>query len=972
MTVPSDFILEREEAIPEFVGTARLLRHPASGARILSVSAPDENKVFGVTFRTPPEDSTGLPHILEHSVLCGSRKYPVKEPFVELMKGSLQTFLNAFTFPDKTCYPVASTHLQDFYNLVDVYLDAVFFPRLTPRTLAQEGWHVEVESPDRPICYKGVVFNEMKGAYASPDNLLGEVVVQHLFPDTPYAHDSGGDPRQIPDLTWEAFQGFHQSRYQPGNAFFWFYGDDPPEARFDLIRPYLESFGPPDHEPALPLQSPFPGPREVEDGYAIDPDDPDPKTFVTLNWLWPETSDVDAALELGVLAHLLVGTPASLLRRALVESGLGEDLAGSGHGNYLRQMYFSTGLRGVEAGDEAKVEALILDTLAEIARSGFPQDLVEAALNTTEFHLREQNTGGFPRGLAWMLQALTAWLYDGDPIRALRFEPALDRLKASLAANPGLFVDRLRGHLLDNPHRVVVRLRPEPGRREREDAEERARLDALRASLSDADLERLAEETRELKAHQDRPDDPEALARIPRLGLGDLRRDAPEIPSEEIADGPVTWLLHDLPTPGVLYTDLALDLSHLDLTEAPWVSLLSTCMLEMGTRSQDYAAFTNRIGRDTGGIHVDLTTSVHHRTLEPVRHLMIRGKVLAHQIPLLPGIVRDLLLDLRLDQPDRLRQIVLEEKAGLEAELIPAGHSYVNQRLQAHFHPGHHFNEAAQGASYLLFLKGLAERLKKDPGGVVRDLTRVRERMVHKAWLVANLTGTADLLEAGREAWTELLHALPDGIPAAPAPEIAPILDRHEGLVISSKVNYVGRGLVLDRAAVPSEGAVMVANALVQTAWLWDQVRVKGGAYGSFARFEPDTGIMTFYSYRDPNLDATLDIYDRVPDFLAQARGISAAEFEKQQVGVIGRMDRHQLPDARGYTALVRRLTGITPDVIQRRRDEVFGAGPDDCATFGDAMRAALGGAHHVVMGARSALEASARLTQDGFAALKL
>src|SRR3990172_3184643 len=428
MTLVHGFELLQDATITELNTRSRLWRHAATGAQLLSLENEDENKCFSINFRTPWNDSTGVAHIMEHSVLGGSQKYPVKEPFVELLKGSLNTFLNAMTFPDKTLYPVASTNLKDFYNLIDVYLDAVLHPLVSPYTLMQEGWHYELETADGEISYKGVVFNEMKGAYSSPDGVMEEKSRSLLYPNTPYHHDSGGNPENIPDLTYAGFKGFYETFYHPTNAKIFFY------------------------------------------------DDPDAKAQVTVNWMLPEIVNMEEALGVRILEHILTGTPASPLRKALIDSGLGEDLAGSGLESNLRQMQFSTGLKGIQESDSGKVEALVLETLQELSRRGIDPQTVAASLNTVEFALRENNTGSFPRGLALMMGVMTDWNYDRDPIEALVFEAPLNAIKRRVSAGERYFENLIRIHLLTNRHRLTLLLRPDAQLAERRAAAEQERL----------------------------------------------------------------------------------------------------------------------------------------------------------------------------------------------------------------------------------------------------------------------------------------------------------------------------------------------------------------------------------------------------------------------------------------------------------------------------------------------------------------
>jgi Zn-dependent M16 (insulinase) family peptidase len=473
MTTLYGFELAREQHIPELNTRARLYRHEKTGAELLSMQNDEENKVFMVAFCTPPTDSTGVPHIMEHSVLCGSRKYPVKDPLVELVKGSLKTFVNAMTSPDKTLYPVASQNLQDFYNLIDVYLDAVFYPRLTPFTLHQEGWHYELDDLDSPLVYKGVVFNEMKGAYSDPDNLLGKYVQQSIFPDNTYGVDFGGDPAVIPDLTFPQFKRFHDTYYHPSNARFVFYGDDPEEERLRILDDYLKDFEPIRVNATVALQPRFSAARRLVYTYAVGEDGGDgadsAKAIVTTNWMLNEHTDTESTLALEILNHILVDTPASPLRKALIDSGLGEDLAGVGLDMDLRQSMFSTGLKGVALAEIDKVEPLVLETLRTLAKRGIDPEMIEAAVNTIEFARRENNTGSFPRGIAIGLMTMRTWIYGGDPLAPLLFEAPLAAIKARLTPGARYFENLIMEHLLENPHRTTVILKPDSELQQRRD-----------------------------------------------------------------------------------------------------------------------------------------------------------------------------------------------------------------------------------------------------------------------------------------------------------------------------------------------------------------------------------------------------------------------------------------------------------------------------------------------------------------------
>ncbi|MGE4299777.1 MAG: insulinase family protein [Desulfovibrionaceae bacterium] len=967
------FTLVSEREIPEIGGTARMWRHGKTGAQLLSMSCADENKVFGVSFRTPPEDSTGVAHILEHSVLCGSRRYPVKEPFVELLKGSLKTFLNAFTYPDKTCYPVASTNLQDFYNLVDVYLDAVFFPRISEDILRQEGWHVDMADPDAAPAFKGVVFNEMKGAYSSPDSVLYETAQHSLFPDTTYGVDSGGDPARIPDLTYARFKRFHEVNYHPGNARFYFYGDDPEDARLAKADAYcalFEPLGPDAPSTSVGVQARFDAPRRVEERYAASDSGEEGdgnRAMCVVNWLLPEPLDPEVNYAFQMLEHVLAGMPASPLRMALIESGLGEDVAGAGMENELRQMYFSVGLKGIALDDADAVEALVLDTLAAIAEQGVPAQDVEAAVNSVEFDLRENNTGSFPRGLHVMLRALTTWLYDGDPLAMVAFEAPLAAIKARLAAGEPVFENMIRTHLLDNPHRTTVVLAPDAALQARRDVEEAARLDALVGGLDRAGREALAAQTAALKAMQEAEDTPEALATIPRLGLADMDRENKTIPLDIVAQGgadEAMFLAHDIPTAGIAYLDLGFDLSPLPQALLPLAPLFGRALLEMGTDASSFVDLSMRIAAKTGGIDADTMATAVREGSGAVARLFLRGKATVDKVGDLADILREVLLGADFSDRERFRQIVLEEKARLEQRLVPAGHRVVAVRLGARFSRAGWVEELLDGVVQLQAVRALAKRVESDFDGVRADLETVRSLVLRRGGAVCNLT-VDPASRAGVEARLgALLAALPAGTSPAAAwaegdtwPDLG--LAAREGLAIPAQVNYVGKAANIYDLGYRYHGSAGVIAKHLSMGWLWDQVRVQGGAYGAFCLFDRFSGEFAFVSYRDPNLSRTLGIYDASADYLRRL-ALKREELESAIVGAIGVIDLHLLPDARGYASMTRLLAGDTDAVRQHMRDEVLGTTQADFAAFGEVLGGVAREGRITVLGSRAALTAAA------------
>lgn len=948
------FELLREQAIPELNSRARYYRHARTGAELLALLNDDENKTFGVAFRTLPPNHSGVPHILEHSVLGGSDKYPVKEPFVELLKGSLATFINAFTSNDSTVYPVASQNLQDFYNLMDVYLDAVFHPRLTRHTFEQEGWHYELDAVDAPLAYRGIVFNEMKGSYSNPDTVLYRATMAALFPETIYGLSSGGDPRHIPELSYEDFVSFYRTHYHPSNARLFLYGDLPVDetlARLDACLAEFEPAGPAGH---VALQPPFPEPRSVRVPYMAGDDQA--KAYVTVSWVLLGNEDPATTLTFSILDYALTGSPASPVRKALMDSGLGEDLAGHSDSD-LRQLVFSTGLKGVEPENTGKVEPLILGTLQELAHGGLEREMIEAAVNTVEFALRENNAYGGQRGISLMGRALTTWLHGGDPLPFLSFEAPLAVVKARLEANPRYFEEFIQAHLLDNPHRVTVLLAPDVDMRRREEAEEQERLAAARAGMEEPDLQAIVENTRLLRELQGQPNSPEALATLPFLKRSDLEASIKRIPLEPEQLAGTRVLYHALPTNGIVYLDLGLDLRLLPPEALPYVSLLGRVLLEMGTRTQDYVRLSQRIDRATGGIEPTfLASAARDGGPDPV-WLFLRGKATVDKAGELLSILRDVLLTVRLDNRERFKQIVLEDKARREASLVPAGHRVALTRLRAHLGEIGWVADQAQNLGALFFIRQLARDVDRDWLAVLARLESIRDALVNRAGLLANVTLDAAAWPGFRAQLEPFLADLPQA-PAAPVRWSPAALPANEGFSLPAPVNYVAKGADLYRLGYMLHGSVLVINNFLNTTWLWDKIRAQGGAYGGFATFDTLSGIFAYLSYRDPNLLSTLDNYDATPEFLRRL-DVDDAELTKSIIGATGDLEPYQLPDAKGFTSMTRLLVGQTDERRQQLRDEVLSTTAAHFKAFAGVLDAVRREGQVVILGAEDTLRAA-------------
>ncbi len=939
------------ETLPELNGDAVIYEHEKTGGRVLSVINADENKTFGISFRTPPADSTGLPHILEHSVLCGSKKYPVKEPFVELLKSSLQTFLNAMTYPDKTVYPVASPNEQDFRNLVGVYLDAVFFPNLTPNTLMQEGWHY-VPEEDGKLTYKGVVFNEMKGAYSSPDSLLYEHAQHSLFPDTTYGLDSGGNPEVIPDLTFEDFMNFHKKYYHPSNSYAFFYGDDDPEYRLKMLDEYFSQFEKIDPESEIQIQTPFNTPVVIEDKYDASGDGNQKSLFV-VNFGLGHERNARIDLELEVLELILIGLPSSPLHKALIDSELGEDVAGVGLENELRQLYFSTGLKGIEAEDAPKVEELIFSTLKDLVENGINNEDLEAALNTIEFDLRENNTGSYPRGLSVMTTAMTSWLYDGDPLEHVRYEKPIADLKKRLADGEKIFEPLIQKLFIDNNYRSTVLLTPDKNVGAAREKREEAKLEKARNAMSDAEYKAVVKKAEELQKEQEAQDSPEALDTIPRLKVADLPLEGTEIHCEKKGE----LLFHDLDTNGILYLDLAFNFAGLPDRLVPYIPIFGRALLQTGTKSTDFVTMTTRMAAKTGGISPSSIVATKHGTTDTFSRFVLRGKATADRAGDLIEIISELMLEANLDNRDRVRQIVLESKARMEQHLIPSGHMIAATRMKARFSEAGYINELMSGVSNLQFLRQLAQRVENDFASVVADLEEIRATILNQANLLSNVTLDEKTYNTVSSSLNGLSSALPAGTSSS-ATRTPLSFEKMEGLCIPAQVNYVAKGTNVYDYGYKYSGSAQVVSRYLRTGYLWDKVRVQGGAYGSFSMFDRTAGSLSFVSYRDPNVARTLNTYDGVADYLRKVE-VNNDELEKTILGGIGDIDSYMLPDAKGYTSMVRHLSGEDAAFRQELREQVLASSEKDFRLFAEAAQSVADHGDVVVLGSRKAMEES-------------
>lgn len=1002
------FELISTDVVQEFGAYCTLYRHKQSGAELLSVSTDDDNKCFGITFRTPPTDSTGVPHILEHSVLCGSRKYKTKDPFVQLLQGSLQTFLNAFTYPDRTCYVVASQNTKDFYNLINVYADAVFHPRATndPMVHAQEGWHLELEKMDEPLTYKGVVYNEMKGVYSSPDSLLQRDAQQSIFPDNTYGVDSGGNPVNIPDLSFEQFSDFHKKFYHPGNSRIFFAGDDDVAKRLEIMDEYLKDFGPsPESKPASTIQwqkKTFDAPKKIRNPYPAGNDQPETH-MIMVNWLVNDRPLTPVEeITVTALDHLLMGTSSSILYKTLMESGLGESITGGGLMSELLQGMFSVGLKGVKPEDVDKVEELVISTLQKVVDEGFTDDAIASSMNTIEFDMREFNTGSFPKGLSLMLGSMKEWIYDRSPTDALRFEEPLAELKKSIAESGSkVFQDMAREFLLENSHRSTLEMYPSKTLEEEQLLDEKNRLAKVKESLSEEELQNIIDKTAELKKLQASEDSPEARATIPSLELSDLKREVTEYPiavSENEANSGVTVVRHELgSTSGIAYANLAVDVSGVALEDVPLLPLFTRIMLETGAGEYDSVALSRRIGTHTGGVSVSaliagvnpegkdegvVTTGEHF-----VSKILLTGKATSDKTDEMFSIFDLVLRDANLDAKAKIIEILKQAKSEKESTVQGSGHATSNARIRSRYNVIGYINEKMSGVSSLDTVKGLLDQAENDFPALLARLENIRNTILEKSTcrdgMILDLTGDAAVFEKIQPSVENFLSNLPGDANAGKLPNFysevhpwvepikeemannAPIAD--EGFVVPTQVSYVGKGGRLYDIGESISGSTAVVSRFLGTGYMWDNIRVIGGAYGGFCQFNPRDGVFSFLSYRDPNLAGSIDVYDNAADALLA----SAEDMENDPdalttaiIGAIADMDGALSPDQKGSVQFKRWLARESPEQRQKYRDEVLNTTPADFKVFANRLKA-LKDPSAAVVSSKAAFEDAAKAGKE-------
>jgi presequence protease len=921
------FKVLRVEQIPDIRVTAYEMEHDKTGAKVLHLHCDDRENLYAIGFRTPPGDSTGVPHILEHSVLAGSERFPLKDAFNELMRGSLQTFINAFTYPDKTIYPVASQVRADFFNLARVYTDLVLKPRLLRQTFAQEGHHFELadsEDSGSELIVSGIVYNEMKGAYSSPDNLMYKAIQENLYPETPYAHDSGGSPEAIPALTYESFRQFHQAYYSPTNARWFLYGDIPTADHLIFLEEMLSGFGRVPVDSFVRSQPRWSKPAAVRGSYPVGKNEElRKKTTVNMAWMMAENRDDETVLLLKIVSGMLVGSAAGPLRKALIDSGLGEDLSPlTGLEQDLKQIAFAVGLRGADPDKAAEIENLVLNTLDHVVASGFDRDLIEGTLHQVEFQGKEIKRSAYPYGIVLMGRVFHTWLYDGDPLAGLNFPRLIENVRSKWSEDPGLFQDIVRTWFSDNPHRLLSVMEPSPTYNEDREAAFRTKMAGIKAGLSSADIENIRREAAALKRFQSETDSPEAQATLPRLHLRDIQRTVETIPTERTFIHGVPAMAHDLYTNGIVYLDLAFDISDIPEDLQPYLPLLGKLMTNMGAAGFNYEVMAKRMVLKTGGLGCSLAVGLTAIEQTPWQKMIIQVRALHRNVKDAVDILSDILTAGDLSHESRMRDLIAEKKNRLHASVVPAGHLFAKRLAAASLSLPAYRDEQWHGRTQIRLLTEAADQFENRKESFQESFGRLKDLIFRRGRLMLNLTADGEGLSLLAQALDGLMPRLPEG--GTPGMAAMPDLHRRDsGVAIPAQVCYVAKAMKAPTYADPLAAPLVVAARHLSSGYLYKHIRVQGGAYGGMCQYDPMNGLFAFLSYRDPHLLETLDIYRRAVDFITH-EAIPGQELEKAIIGAIGALDRPMDPAGRGYTAMIRAFAGLTDEDRQRFRDGIL------------------------------------------------
>lgn len=954
-----------EHRVEDVQSDGFILRHKKSGARIAILSNNDDNKVFYIGFRTPPEDETGVPHIIEHTTLCGSKKFPVKDPFIELAKGSLNTFLNAMTYPDKTVYPVASCNDQDFKNLMDVYLDAVFNPNITKyeEIFKQEGWHYELTGKDDELKINGVVYNEMKGAYSSPDEVLSSQIYRSLFPDNTYSKDSGGNPEYIPKLTYEAYLDFYHKYYHPSNSYIYLYGDMDVVERLEwLDKEYLSLYDYKKVNSEINKQPAFDKIKNVEAQYSITMDDSqENKTYLSYNRVVGDTLDEMLYQAFDVLDYALVSSPGAPVKQALIDAGIGDDVYGSYDAGIL-QPVFSFVAKNANASQADEFESIIENTLKEVVKTGINKEALLAGINSSEFKFREADFGQFPKGLLFGLNCLDSWLFD-DMKPFIHLECLGTFAKLRKAVDTDYFEKLIQEYLLDNTHGSSVTVKPKRGLgNEREEALAKE-LSDYKASLSDEEIKKLIEDTEHLKKYQEEPSSDENLRKLPMLTRADMKKNA--MPFSNIEDEllDVKVVRHDIESNGIDYISFLFDAGDFAQSELGYLGFFTNALGLVSTEKYSYTDLANATNIYTGGIS---TGTASHPDIKDrnnfVFKLEVKLKVLEKNLDKALELMEQMLLSSDFTDTKRLGELVAQIKARLQANLSSSGHLVAAMRSMSSFSRYALYQDELKGIAFYRSICHIEKELSESPKSVSDKLAAIAKKLFARNRMLISFTGNNEAYGNAKPSLEKVIAGF-DKMSAVGNQAEVHFNTAKEAFIDASQIQYVAKTGDFICDGYEYTGALRLLRIILSYDYLWINVRVKGGAYGCMNTFLR-SGESYFVSYRDPNLSDTLDVYDRIPEYI-KSFSPDERDMTKYIIGTFSALDTPMNPEAKGSRSLSAYLEGITYEQIQKERNEILNAQPEDIRRLADLVEAVLKKDSICVIGNENMIKESAGLFEN-------
>ena len=954
-----------EHRVEDVQSDGFILRHKKSGARIAVLSNNDDNKVFYIGFRTPPEDETGVPHIIEHTTLCGSKKFPVKDPFIELAKGSLNTFLNAMTYPDKTVYPVASCNDQDFKNLMDVYLDAVFNPNITKyeEIFKQEGWHYELTGKDDELKINGVVYNEMKGAYSSPDEVLSSQIYRSLFPDNTYSKDSGGNPEYIPKLTYEAYLDFYHKYYHPSNSYIYLYGDMDVVERLEwLDKEYLSLYDYKKVNSEINKQPAFDEIKNVEAQYSITMDDSqENKTYLSYNRVVGDTLDEMLYQAFDVLDYALVSSPGAPVKQALIDAGIGDDVYGSYDAGIL-QPVFSFVAKNANASQADEFESIIENTLKEVVKTGINKEALLAGINSSEFKFREADFGQFPKGLLFGLNCLDSWLFD-DMKPFIHLECLGTFAKLRKAVDTDYFEKLIQEYLLDNTHGSSDTVKPKRGLgNEREEALAKE-LSDYKASLSDEEIKKLIEDTEHLKKYQEEPSSDEDLRKLPMLTRADMKKNA--MPFSNIEDEllDVKVVRHDIESNGIDYISFLFDAGDFAQSELGYLGFFTNALGLVSTEKYSYTDLANATNIYTGGIS---TGTASHPDIKDRNNFVfkfeVKLKVLEKNLDKALELMEQMLLTSDFTDTKRLGELVAQIKARLQANLSSSGHLVAAMRSMSSFSRYALYQDELKGIAFYRSICRIEKELSESPKSVSDKLAAIAKKLFARNRMLISFTGNNEAYGNAKPSLEKVIAGFNKMSAVGNQAEVH-FNTAKEAFIDASQIQYVAKTGDFICEGYEYTGALRLLRIILSYDYLWINVRVKGGAYGCMNTFLR-SGESYFVSYRDPNLSDTLDVYDRIPEYIKNFSP-DERDMTKYIIGTFSALDTPMNPEAKGSRSLSAYLEGITYEQIQKERNEILNAQPEDIRRLADLVEAVLKKDSICVIGNENMIKESAGLFEN-------